>query len=69
LEIYEFLKTLLKTEFKAIFQKMIPSDAINNKNKKRKIRKKTIITTDITDTTLVDNTNKKQHNVEFELIA
>ena len=42
LEIYEFLKTLLKTEFKIIFQKLITNEIVSNKNKKRKIRKKII---------------------------
>jgi TATA-box binding protein (TBP) (component of TFIID and TFIIIB) len=42
LEIYEFLKTLLKTEFKLIFQKIITENIVSNKNKKRKIRKKII---------------------------
>jgi hypothetical protein len=42
LEIYEFLKSLLKTEFKGICQKLITPSMVINKNKKRKIRKKII---------------------------
>jgi hypothetical protein len=42
LEIYQFLKSLLKTEFKSICQKIITPEMIINKNKKRKIRKKII---------------------------
>jgi hypothetical protein len=42
LEIYEFLKKLLKTEFKTIFQKIITDADTINKNKKRKIRKKMV---------------------------
>jgi len=70
LEIYEFLKTLLKTEFKSIFQKMIPGDNISNKNKKRKIRKKTIIVTELLPLPETKNMiiNKKNNSLEFELI-
>ena len=47
-EIYEFLKSLLKTEFKGICQKIITPSMMVNKNKKRKIRKKIIdITIDL----------------------
>lgn len=42
-EIYEFLKTLLKTEFSEIYQGLIDMESHNNiKNKKKKIRKKLI---------------------------
>ena len=41
MEIYEFLKNLLKTEFKHICQRLI-QDSDNNKNKNKKIRKKMI---------------------------
>jgi hypothetical protein len=68
LEIYEFLKSLLKTEFKSIFQNMITEDNSTNKNKKRKIRKKTIIVTDNVETDINININKKQKNIQFELI-
>jgi hypothetical protein len=78
LEIYEFLKTLLKTEFEAIFQNIIPNDIISNKNKKRKIRKKTIImTSDNSEKIQINNTQQiitpekinKQKNILFELIT
>jgi len=42
MEIYHFLKSLLKEEFQKICQKIIPTDAVL-KDKKKKIRKKTII--------------------------
>jgi len=41
-EIYQFLKGLLKSEFKHICQKLITSDNQSIKNKKKKIRKKII---------------------------
>jgi len=41
-DIYNFLKNLLKTEFKYICQKIISNEDIISKNKKKKIRKKTI---------------------------
>ena len=42
-EIYEFLKKLLKTEFSEIYQGLIDMESHNNiKNKKKKIRKKMI---------------------------
>lgn len=42
-EIYEFLKTLLKAEFSEIYQGLIDMESHNNiKNKKKKIRKKLI---------------------------
>jgi hypothetical protein len=41
-DIYYFLKALLKTEFKSICQKLILPGDLTNKNKKKKIRRKTI---------------------------
>ena len=41
-EIYNFLKNLLKTEFKYICQKLISAEDMISKDKKKKIRKKTI---------------------------
>ena len=41
LHIYEFLKDLLKTEFKNICQKIITNELLN-KNKNKKIRKKIV---------------------------
>ncbi len=46
MEIYAFLKNLLKTEFKNICQKLIAAGE-NNKNKNKKIRKKMITLTNI----------------------
>jgi hypothetical protein len=49
-DIYNFLKNLLKTEFKYICQKIISNEDIISKNKNKKIRKKTInIVTGIKD--------------------
>lgn len=41
-DIYTFLKALLKEEFQHICQKLITSDDLANKDKKKKIRRKTI---------------------------
>jgi hypothetical protein len=41
-EIYHYLKALLKAEFKHICQKLITPDIMNLKDKKKKLRKKTI---------------------------
>ena len=41
-QIYRFLKTLLKEEFTQICQKIITSEMTAEKNKKKKIRRKTI---------------------------
>ena len=41
-DIYKFLKALLKAEFNQICQKLIPDDKLNVKDKKKKLRKKTI---------------------------
>jgi hypothetical protein len=49
-DIYTFLKALLKTEFKYICQKIISASDLSNKDKKKKIRRKTInIITGITE--------------------
>lgn len=69
LEIYEFLKTLLKTEFPSICQQMTPNEMAPNKNKKRKIRKKTIyITTDNSIQTIDKEKIIKSKNIHFELV-
>jgi hypothetical protein len=55
-DIYAFLKSLLKTEFKHICQKLITATDLANKEKKKKTRRKTIhIVTGITDVN--DTTN------------
>jgi len=49
-DIYNFLKGLLKTEFKYICQKLITNTDLLNKDKKKKIRRKTInIITGVTE--------------------
>ena len=57
--IYQFLKVLLKNEFKYICQKLISDDDVNVKDKKKKLRKKTIhIVTELeTENTLNVNPN------------
>ncbi len=66
-DIYTFLKALLKTEFKHICQKLITSVELELKNKKKKIRKKTInIVTDVDDITykqLSDISDNKDLNI------
>ena len=59
-DIYYFLKALLKTEFKSICQKLILPGDLTNKNKKKKIRRKTIhIVTGIDLENIVQDTNTK----------
>jgi hypothetical protein len=56
-EIYQFIKELLKEEFKYICQKIITPSDLRNKDKKKKIRRKTIqIITDISNSE--QNNNK-----------
>lgn len=56
--IYEFLKNLLKTEFKYICQKLITSSDLENKDKKKKIRRKIInIITGVVYEDIKDNNN------------
>lgn len=63
-DIYTFLKLLLKAEFKYICQKIITPDDLANKNKKKKIRRKTIhIITELT----VEN-NKTYEEESYNLI-
>lgn len=57
--IYNFLKNLLKTEFKYICQKLISNEDMISKDKKKKIRKKTInIVTGINDIQNENNDNE-----------
>lgn len=57
--IYNFLKNLLKTEFKYICQKLISNEDMISKDKKKKIRKKTInIVTGIKDIQNENNGNE-----------
>jgi len=56
-DIYQFIKELLKEEFKYICQKIITPSDLRNKDKKKKIRRKTIqIITDISNSE--QNNNK-----------
>lgn len=48
--IYEFLKNLLRTEFLNICQKLIPLNNPSSKNKKKKVRRKTITVMGETET-------------------
>jgi TATA-box binding protein (TBP) (component of TFIID and TFIIIB) len=63
-DIYEFLKILLKKEFINICQKLINHDILENKNKKKKIRRKTI-----TISTGKDNENNDSNENFDELIV
>ena len=57
-DIYQFIKELLKEEFKYICQKIITPSDLRNKDKKKKIRRKTIqIITDITNSEQNNNTD------------
>ena len=58
-DIYHFLKSLLKTEFKSICQKIIAPGDLANKDKKKKIRRKTI---HIVTGTPSDNNNLANSN-------
>jgi hypothetical protein len=58
-DIYNFLKALLKTEFKYICQKIITNADLLNKDKKKKIRRKTInIVTGVPE---VENKKYEEH--------
>lgn len=70
MQIYEFLKILLKTEFKSICQMVITPENSINKNKKRKIRKKIIF---VSNDTLIENITplekiNKHKNIEFDIV-
>jgi hypothetical protein len=67
-EIYNFLKELLKIEFKFICQKIITSDDLMNKNKKKKIRKKTIYVMNDEIISLVETNVVNEENVVNEAI-
>jgi len=60
-DIYSFLKALLKAEFKIICQKIITKSDLANKDKKKKIRRKTInIVTGVTDA--ISHKFHEEHN-------
>jgi hypothetical protein len=59
-DIYIFLKALLKEEFKYICQKIITPDDLTNKDKKKKIRRKTIHI-------VTGGVNEVQHHTNDEL--
>ena len=66
IEIYEFLKTLLTTEFKHICQKIITSsEQFENKHKKHKIRKKTIVVLNNDNDNENDNDNVSNNQTKF----
>lgn len=67
-DIYTFLKLLLKAEFKYICQKIITSDDLSNKHKKKKIRRKTIhIITELTEIN-GEHDNKYEENSQNVVI-
>jgi hypothetical protein len=57
MQIYEFLKKLLRVEFTNICQKIITDDMVSVKNNKRKIRKKIIHITDTATATTTTTTD------------
>ena len=57
-DIYQFLKALLKTEFKSICQKIINNDTLNTKDKKKKIRKKIVYI----DNGVINDVNNDDNN-------
>ena len=64
-DIYTFLKALLKAEFKYICQKIINDDNFNVKDKKKKLRKKTIsIVTGLSEEKIDENTSEDDNKVE-----
>ena len=63
-DIYKFLKALLKTEFKYICQKLITRADMLNKDKKKKIRRKTI--TIITGITNIEDDSEKNADISCE---
>lgn len=69
LEIYKFLKTLLKTEFQHICQKVITPEMAVQKVKKHKLRKKTIyISTEKPVSNTVDKLQTKNKLLNFYIV-
>ena len=67
-DIYKFLTSLLKEEFKYICQRLITADDKYIKDKKKKIRRKTIqIITDKLDSTKDDSTKDESNIVEMDV--
>jgi hypothetical protein len=60
-EIYSFLKKLLKDEFPNICQKLISSETLDSKNKKKKIRKKFITISTISEIPSIIDKNDKDN--------
>lgn len=68
--IYEFLKILLKNEFKYICQKLLTSSDLENKDKKKKIRRKTInILTGVDDTNSNTINSEDTNMIEYKEIV
>jgi phosphopantothenoylcysteine synthetase/decarboxylase len=64
-DIYTFLKALLKAEFKYICQKIINDDTFNVKDKKKKLRKKTIsIVTGLSEEKIDETMSEDDNEVE-----
>jgi hypothetical protein len=64
-DIYTFLKALLKAEFKYICQKIINDDNFNVKDKKKKLRKKTIsIVTGLSEEKIDETMSEDDNEVE-----
>lgn len=66
-DIYNFLKALLKTEFKFICQKILTASDLANKDKKKKIRRKTIhIVTEVHTENLIKEINSNSNENKSE---
>jgi len=70
MEIYVFLKQLLKDEFKGICQKIITNEVVMNKYKTKKIRKKIITVSNEKTISLskITHDNPSANNIEFDII-
>jgi hypothetical protein len=67
-EIYNFLKALLKAEFNQICQKLITDDNFSSKDKKKKLRKKTIniVSELVLETTQINNIKYDINNIDID---
>ena len=69
-DIYQFLKALLKSEFKYICQKIITDENYNVKDKKKKLRKRMIhIVSGLIDDNIVDNTIVDNNSVSNNIVS
>jgi hypothetical protein len=64
--IYDFLTKLLKTEFENICQSIITAEQLSLKDKKKKVRRKTVMITNTTNEIM--NTSSNQVSTQEEII-